>query len=295
MSRGEIVIVVQGAPRRNRTTQARRTRNACCARCSRNCRCRRPRGSPRAHRPRAQRALRARARARAAGLTAVRGRRRYTARGSRPGNRCVDTRRKVRAPQGKVPGNAWGARAHGQCNRKQTAYVGASRQVRVKGCGKSAPRRWQHSAARQTPPGARPNREARGSRSVPAARRGFRVGRSRRRRRASQMDGCPRQNPAYRPTPTFSPGGTKSDHVKAHSDHRSGSAAGGCWPTFSHHRRPWLGHDVSTPGAPHRTVRPLIPMADTARHLCRSWSRRLAVFPTSRPLLTLVKKVSLTD
>src|SRR3982751_1701483 len=31
--------------------------------------------------------------------------------------------------------------------------------VRVKGCGKSAPRRWQHSAARQTPPGARPNRE----------------------------------------------------------------------------------------------------------------------------------------
>src|SRR5690606_35339000 len=31
--------------------------------------------------------------------------------------------------------------------------------VRVKGCGKSAPRRWQHSTARQTPPGARPNRE----------------------------------------------------------------------------------------------------------------------------------------
>ena len=32
--------------------------------------------------------------------------------------------------------------------------------VRVKWCGKSAPRRWQHSVARQTPPGARPNRKA---------------------------------------------------------------------------------------------------------------------------------------
>jgi hypothetical protein len=32
--------------------------------------------------------------------------------------------------------------------------------ARVKRCGKSAPRRWQHTTARQTPPGARPNREA---------------------------------------------------------------------------------------------------------------------------------------
>ena len=29
--------------------------------------------------------------------------------------------RKVRAPQGRVPGNAWGARAYGKCNRKYTA------------------------------------------------------------------------------------------------------------------------------------------------------------------------------
>jgi len=29
--------------------------------------------------------------------------------------------RKVRAPQGKVPGNAWAARADGKCNRKYTA------------------------------------------------------------------------------------------------------------------------------------------------------------------------------
>ena len=47
--------------------------------------------------------------------------------------------RKVRAPQDKVPGNAWGARAHGQCHRKHTAD-GLRAQVRVKRCGKSAPR-----------------------------------------------------------------------------------------------------------------------------------------------------------
>jgi len=29
--------------------------------------------------------------------------------------------RKVRASTDRVPGNAWGARAHGKCNRKQTA------------------------------------------------------------------------------------------------------------------------------------------------------------------------------
>jgi hypothetical protein len=32
--------------------------------------------------------------------------------------------------------------------------------ARVKRCGKSAPRRWQHATAWKTPPGARPNREA---------------------------------------------------------------------------------------------------------------------------------------
>ncbi len=31
--------------------------------------------------------------------------------------------RKVRAPKGRVPGNAWGARAYGKCNRKYTALV----------------------------------------------------------------------------------------------------------------------------------------------------------------------------
>ncbi len=42
-------------------------------------------------------------------------------RGSRLSSRREQSRRKVRAPLGKVPGNAWGARAHGQCNRKDTA------------------------------------------------------------------------------------------------------------------------------------------------------------------------------
>jgi len=31
--------------------------------------------------------------------------------------------RKVRAPADRVPGNTWGARAHGKCNREQTAQV----------------------------------------------------------------------------------------------------------------------------------------------------------------------------
>jgi len=34
---------------------------------------------------------------------------------------CLPWGRKVRAPQDRTPGNAWEARAYGQCNRKQTA------------------------------------------------------------------------------------------------------------------------------------------------------------------------------
>ncbi len=48
--------------------------------------------------------------------------------------------RKVRL-QGRVPGNAWGE-THDQCNREQTADGSKRDQVRVKGCGKSAPRGW---------------------------------------------------------------------------------------------------------------------------------------------------------
>ena len=31
------------------------------------------------------------------------------------------SQRKVRAPKGRVPGNAWGAKAYGKCRREQTA------------------------------------------------------------------------------------------------------------------------------------------------------------------------------
>ena len=81
---------------------------------------------------------------------------------------------------GRVPGNAWGARVHGKCNRKQTAEASVTMLARVKRCGKSAPRRWQHSTARQTPPGARPNREvAVPQKTAARARACFRVGRLR--------------------------------------------------------------------------------------------------------------------
>ena len=49
---------------------------------------------------------------------------------------------------GRVPGNAWGARAYDQCSREQTADGRFADQVRVKGCGKSAPRGWQQFVAR---------------------------------------------------------------------------------------------------------------------------------------------------
>ncbi|EFW56315.1 hypothetical protein SGB_01266 [Shigella boydii ATCC 9905] len=42
-----------------------------------------------------------------------------------------------------MPGNAWGGETYDQCNREQTADGPRKRdQVRVKGCGKSAPRGW---------------------------------------------------------------------------------------------------------------------------------------------------------
>jgi hypothetical protein len=42
-----------------------------------------------------------------------------------------------------VPGNARRGRPQGKCHRKQTAGSLQSRPVRVKGCGKSAPRAWR--------------------------------------------------------------------------------------------------------------------------------------------------------
>ena len=63
---------------------------------------------------------------------------------SRPGNRVIPSGmpRKVRAPQGTVPGNAWAARADGKCNRKIPPNGPPGCVARVKWCGKSAPRAW---------------------------------------------------------------------------------------------------------------------------------------------------------
>jgi len=50
-----------------------------------------------------------------------------------------------------VPGNAWGAKAYDKCSREKTADGPISSewaQVRVKGCGKSAPCVWQQFVAR---------------------------------------------------------------------------------------------------------------------------------------------------
>jgi hypothetical protein len=103
---------------------------------------------------------------------------RYNRRGSRPGSRCVicrgksglrRTRRQV-TPGGRKPTES--ATESKPPKQRINALT-----ARVKRCGKSAPRRWQHSTARQTPPGARPNREARWLRPATAVRRGFRVGR----------------------------------------------------------------------------------------------------------------------
>ena len=56
-------------------------------------------------------------------------------------------RRKVRAPQGRMPGNARAPRGDGKCSREQTADgPGSGAQARVKGCGKSAPGRWQQGS-----------------------------------------------------------------------------------------------------------------------------------------------------
>ena len=64
-----------------------------------------------------------------------------------------------------VPDNVRRGRPQGKCHRKQTACLA---QVRVKGWGKSPPRAWQHGVARQTPPGARPNRDDADRASRPA-------------------------------------------------------------------------------------------------------------------------------
>ena len=72
------------------------------------------------------------------------------------------SQRKVRAPQGRVVANSDRGRPQGKCNRKHTARRSLFElfRVRVKWRGKSSPVPMVTSGAWQTPPGARPNREA---------------------------------------------------------------------------------------------------------------------------------------
>jgi len=82
---------------------------------------------------------------------------------SRPGDRgVVYALRKVGAPQGRMLASGQSGRPAGKCHREQTADGPAPwdrAQVRVKRCGKSAPAAGVTRPARQTPSGARPNRE----------------------------------------------------------------------------------------------------------------------------------------
>src|SRR5690606_14707962 len=66
--------------------------------------------------------------------------------------------RKVRAPQGTVPGNAWAARADGKCNREQTAERSSDAWQGRNGAVR-AHREPGNRPARHTPPGASPPRE----------------------------------------------------------------------------------------------------------------------------------------
>ena len=102
-----------------------------------------------------------------------------------------------------VPGNARRGRPQGQCHRKQTAHLRACalRWVRVKRCGKSAPRFWQQKWQ------GKPHQE---QRQIGVA-DGLFPARHPGRRREASGNGRPRgmvihlrqrrgQNPAYRPS-----------------------------------------------------------------------------------------------
>ena len=131
---------------------------------------------------------------------------------------AISQGRKVRAPQDRVVGNTDRPQGPGKCNRKQTAATEvpsretekATFAVRVKWCGKSAPAAGATRLARQTPPGARPNRasaprKGRTGRSGPTRRPGRLLEASSNRRPRKMAVPCTSlrdaqgQNPAYRP------------------------------------------------------------------------------------------------
>ena len=109
-----------------------------------------------------------------------------------------------------VPGNTRRGRPQGKCHRKQTAA--ASSGVRVKGCGKSAPRRWRQG--RQGKPHREQNQIGTAGRLCAGRRVSTPLSGSVARgawRQASQMNGhlsrgfraAGGQNPAYRPSGAF--------------------------------------------------------------------------------------------
>ena len=108
-----------------------------------------------------------------------------------------------------VAANGRRGRPQGKCHREETARAGQPAKARVKRCGKSAPRVPATQAARQTPPGARPNRGGTGARAqawassaiLAAARVGCsRHGAIRAPEEWPSRRGFPsKQNPAYRP------------------------------------------------------------------------------------------------
>ena len=167
MTRGEIVLVVAGAPRAGGRAMRTRWRGAHAdERCCRNCRCRRPRVSPRSSPAAAARnstSARSRWRRRSHGewragsVYCARESARQPLRLRRGGKSGLHRARCQVTPGGREP-----TESATESKPPMSRHCKRVWQVRVKGCGKSAPRRWQHSAARQTPPGARPNREARG-------------------------------------------------------------------------------------------------------------------------------------
>src|SRR3954453_6246312 len=87
------------------------------------------------------------------------------------------TSRKVRTLTGSRLANGQARRRDGKCNREYTAHrldtARFEEEARVKRCGKSAPRPTRVGAARQTPCGARPNREVM---EPPVSVMSFRVG-----------------------------------------------------------------------------------------------------------------------
>ena len=94
---------------------------------------------------------------------------------------CDAAWRKVRARRAGCQVTPGGREPTESATESKPPKRSATALVRVKRCGKSAPRRWQHATAWQTPPGARPNREVAVPQGAAArARACFRVGRLRR-------------------------------------------------------------------------------------------------------------------